>query len=155
MQQRLTQPKITIAKPEAQYRPEWEELYAGYAKFYQREQTAEMRERVWGWLVDPTEELEGYLALNGEGRPVGLAHYREFTRPLAATRGCFLDDLFVEPAARGSGAAEALMQAIAEEAQSRDWSVVRWITMDDNYRARALYDRLSTRTAWLTYEFEP
>jgi len=32
------------------------------------------------------------------------------------------------------------------------WLVTRWITQDDNYRARGLYDSLSTRTGWITYE---
>ena len=28
----------------------------------------------------------------------------------------------------------------------------RWITADDNYRARTLYDRVAKKTAWNTYE---
>lgn len=45
---------------------------------------------------------------------------------------------FVEPAARGSGAAQALLGALRGEARLRGWSVVRWITAEDNYRARAM-----------------
>jgi hypothetical protein len=32
--------------------------------------------------------------------------------------------------------------------------VIRWITADDNYRARAVYDRLGERTKWLTYDIK-
>jgi hypothetical protein len=32
---------------------------------------------------------------------------------------------------------------------------VRWLTADNNYRARGLYDRCATRTHWITYEMEP
>jgi len=34
----------------------------------------------------------------------------------------------------------------------RGWALVRWITRDNNYRARGLYDRLALRSDWITYE---
>lgn len=146
---------IRILRPEDRHRAGWEELYAGYARFYRTDQTAAMRARVWSWLQDADEELQGFVAEDDQGRLVGLAHFREFSRPLSATRGGFLDDLFVTPEARGSGAARALLAALADEARSRGWSVVRWITADDNYRARGLYDQVATRTSWLTYDMPP
>ena len=87
-----------------------------------------------------------------DGTLIGLAHYRVFARPLSASTGGFLDDLFVDPAARGSGAAEALLQALAAEGRNRGWTVIRWITAEDNYRARGLYDRVADRTKWVTYD---
>jgi hypothetical protein len=30
--------------------------------------------------------------------------------------------------------------------------VIRWITREDNYRARAVYDRIATKTNWTTYD---
>ena len=146
---------IRVVRPEQQHRSAWEELYAGYAEFYRTQQTPAMRERVWNWLHDETEEIEGLLALNQDGKPVGLAHFREFSRPLSATKGGFLDDLFVSPAARGSSAARLLLLALRAEAHRRGWSVIRWITADDNYRARGLYDQLAVRTSWLTYDMAP
>lgn len=136
------------------HRAAWEKLYAGYAAFYGVAQTAEMRARVWGWLHDPGHEVEGLLAVDAGGTPVGLAHVRPFARPLAASTGGFLDDLFVSPDARGSGAAQALIDAICARGRERGWTVVRWITADDNYRARAVYDRMADKTKWLTYEIK-
>ena len=126
----------------------------GYAAFYRVEQTAQMRAKVWGWLHDPGHEVEGLVALAGDAGPVGLAHVRPFARPLAASIGGFLDDLFVAPEARGSGAAQALIDAVAACGRERGWSVVRWITAEDNYRGRAVYDRLAEKTRWLTYEIK-
>lgn len=146
---------ISIVRPEEHHRAAWEELYAGYARFYRTEQTPEMRARVWSWLLSEAEELEAFLAIDDQDRLVGLAHFRQFSRPLSATRGGFLDDLFVAPEARGTGAARALLQALADEAAARGWSVVRWITADDNYRARGLYDKVAARTSWLTYDMPP
>ena len=34
------------------------------------------------------------------------------------------------------------------------WSVLRWITADNNYRARSAYDQVATRTAWVTYDIK-
>lgn len=143
---------ISIGRARPEHRGAWDALYKAYAAFYKVEQTQEMRDRVWSWIHDEAEEVECFLAFDEGGTPVGLAHYREFARPLRAARGGFLDDLFVDPNLRGSGAAQALIGAIAAEGRERGWTVIRWITRDDNYRARAAYDRLATRTDWLTYD---
>src|ERR1700752_2481825 len=83
----------------------WRPLYRAYAEFY--EQTEDMAATTWSWLTDPDHEVCGLVAELGD-ELVGLAHYRPFPRPLAATVGGFLDDLYVAPEARGSGAADAL-----------------------------------------------
>ena len=73
-------------------------------------------------------------------------------RPLRGVVCGYLDDLFVEPGRRGSGVVDALFAEINRIAVERDWPVVRWTTADDNYRARSVYDRLATRTTWITYD---
>jgi GNAT superfamily N-acetyltransferase len=133
-------------------RAQWDVLYQGYAEFYKVTQTPQMRDTVWSWLLDPSQQSEGIVAEAADGRLIGLTHFRPFARPLSATVGGFLDDLFVSPDARGSGAADALIDAVKAEGRARGWSVIRWITADDNYRARSVYDRLAERTKWLTYD---
>lgn len=144
---------MIIRRPTHADRAEWDRLYAGYAAFYRVEQTAAMRDRVWAWLHDPDHETEGLVAEHA-GKLVGIAHFRAFARPLSASTGGFLDDLFVDPEARGTGAAEALIQAIRDTGKQRGWTVIRWITAEDNYRARSLYDRLADRTKWVTYDIK-
>lgn len=145
---------VTIVRPGPEHREAWGALYAGYARYYQVEQNEEMRARVWGWLNDAASEVEGFLALDASGQPIGLTHFRAFARPLAAATGGFLDDLFVAPEARGSGAARMLIEAVAEEGRRRGWTVIRWITRENNYRARGLYDRLAEKTSWTTYDLK-
>ncbi len=146
---------VRVVRPESAHRAEWERLYAGYAEFYNVAQTPEMRATVWSWITDPSHEVECLLAVDEAGKPIGLAHFRAFARPLAASTGGYLDDLFVEPAQRGGGAARALIGAVAEIGRERGWSVVRWLTADDNYRARTLYDKVAKRTHWITYDLTP
>ncbi|WP_203075118.1 GNAT family N-acetyltransferase [Falsiroseomonas ponticola] len=143
---------VTVIPLAPGHREAWERLYAGYADFYRVTQTPEMRARVWGWIMDPAHEVKAFVAVDAAGKPLGLAHYRPFARPLSASTGGFLDDLFVDPAARGQRVADALIEAVAAEGRKRGWSVIRWITADDNYRGRGVYDRLATRTMWITYD---
>lgn len=144
---------IKIRPLEASDFDAWSALYAGYAEFYKVTQTEEMRARVWSWIFDPEHETEGLIALLN-GKPVGITHFRPFARPLSATTGGFLDDLFVSPEARGTGAAEALIRGVEHEGRARGWSVIRWITAEDNARARALYDKIAQHTAWQTYDIK-
>jgi GNAT superfamily N-acetyltransferase len=89
-----------------------------------------------------------------DGKVIGLTHFRPFVSTLRAITNGFLDDLFVDPAARGTGAAQALIDAVSAHGRARGWGTIRWITADDNYRARGVYDRLATRTGWITYDIK-
>jgi len=130
----------------------WSALYSAYADFYKTTQTEQMRATVWGWLNDGEHEVEGFLAVNEAGEPVGLAHFRPFARPLSASVGGFLDDLFVAPSARGQEVSKQLIAAIVQVGKERNWSVIRWLTAEDNYRARSSYDKIATRTKWVIYD---
>lgn len=132
----------------------WDRLYAGYAAFYRVDQTAAMRDTVWAWLMDEGHGTEGLVACDADGAVIGLAHFRAFARPLSASTGGFLDDLFVDPDLRGKGAAEALITGLRDIGQARGWSVIRWITAADNVRARSLYARVAVETPWVTYDIK-
>jgi hypothetical protein len=85
----------SIVRLEPSHRADWDALYLAYADFYESPQTPEMLDRVWGWLADDRHELDGRVAIDRSGAPIGLVHFRPFARPLAANTGVFIDDLFV------------------------------------------------------------
>jgi GNAT superfamily N-acetyltransferase len=136
-------------------RQAWGQLYAGYAEFYGVASDESHRDLVWSWLQDPSHPSHGLGCVDEGGALIGIAHYRAFPRPLSGTTGCYLDDLFVSPAARGQGVARSLLAELAGLARDRGWSVVRWITADSNVTARALYDQVALQTAWVTYDMPP
>lgn len=146
---------VTIDRLKDSDKADWRRLYDGYATFYKMPMTDETANRVWGWLHDPGHVLEALVARDVTGRIIGLAHFRAMPSPLRGAYAGFLDDLFVDPAVRGSGAADKLLKALNGIAAERGWPVVRWITADNNYRARAVYDRTATRSMWITYEMKP
>ena len=43
-------------------------------------------------------------------------------------------------------------QKLSLEAAEKGWTIVSWITEEDNYRGRAVYDRTAKKTNWVTYE---
>ncbi|MGD9913618.1 MAG: N-acetyltransferase family protein [Hyphomicrobiaceae bacterium] len=136
-----------------EHRKDWERLFTGYVQFYRREMTSEIAERVWGWLHDPSYGLEGLMAF-ADGKPVGIAHYRMMPRPMAGTEVGFLDDLFVDSTVRGGKIGELMLQHLGDIGRRRGWAIIRWLTGDDNYRARTLYDRHSTKTSFNLYEMK-
>ena len=100
-------------------------------------------------LAKPTSYVWGCLT-NDEnpviliGAPIGGL--------LADGIGIYLDDLFTAANARGTGAGTALIGRLEEIARERGAGVVRWITANDNFVGQKLYDRLASRTMWVTYD---
>jgi GNAT superfamily N-acetyltransferase len=130
----------------------WLELYAGYAAFYETELTDEKALLLWSWLINPGHEESGYVAVDDDDRLVGLAHVREFARPLETDRSLFLDDLFVAEDVRGQGIGRQFIEFVREVAKDRGLGAVQWITAADNEQAQHLYDAVATKTPWVTYE---
>jgi GNAT superfamily N-acetyltransferase len=130
----------------------WHAVYTGYGEFYEKPLHDEKAVLVWSWIIDDANELECLVAVDESGDVIGLAHFREFSRPLDGTRGIYLDDLFVLPEQRTGGVGRALLEGVADVGRARGASIVRWITADDNETAQKLYDQVAEKTTWVTYE---
>jgi GNAT superfamily N-acetyltransferase len=65
---------------------------------------------------------------------------------------CYLEDLFVDPATRGSGIGRALIHAVYTAADRAKTASVYWMTQEFNADGRALYDTLARRTSFIRYE---
>ena len=132
---------------------EWEKLYKGYADFYKVEMNDKILQTIWSWLHDKSHDVEG-LVYEVEDKIIGLAHYRRMPSPLRGQYIGFLDDLFVDPKYRGQKIGEKLINQMKEISISRGWNLVRWITRNDNTKAKSLYDRVSEKTTWDVYELK-
>jgi GNAT superfamily N-acetyltransferase len=138
----------------------WTRLFRAYADFYKWPTSDEHQRRIWSWIHDD-RAVEALVAVRVDdagrevGAPEGLAHLREWVRPLRGAVCGYLDDLYVDPSVRGSGAVESLYAEMTRIARERGWAVIRWTTADDNYRARSVYDKVATRTTWITYDMTP
>ena len=154
------QPIWTVRHVRADEFDAWTRLFRGYADFYNWPTSDDHQRRIWGWIHDD-RTVEALVAVRVDaagreiGAPEGLAHLREWVRPLRGAVCGYLDDLYVEPSVRGRGAVQALYAEMNRLARERGWAIIRWTTADDNYRARNFYDKVATRTTWITYDMTP
>ena len=135
-------------------REQWEVLYHGYAEFYQVPMNDEILDTVWGWIHDDDNPFFALIAKDENGKALGLMHFRQMASPLRGALVGFLDDLFVTPEARGQGVVEELYAALNRLGKQQGWPFIRWITAENNYRGRAVYDKLSDKTHWVTYQMQ-
>ena len=128
----------------------WRELFHAYGVFYKTDFSDETLDKVWAILQ--RDDVLHALVAEHDGVVQGIAHYRFHPDTFTAAHEWYLDDLFVAPESRGSGAATALIEAVAERAASDGGGKLRWITDVDNTTAQSVYDKVATRTSWVTYE---
>lgn len=132
----------------------WLPLFESYCTFYETELDDAKALIVWNWIRDEHNPLQAALAVDEDGTPVGLAHFRQVPSTLTATNGMFLDDLYVDESRRGGGTGRALIEFVHARAAEIGHGGVSWITAADNEPAQRLYDTLATRTSWVTYEMD-
>jgi GNAT superfamily N-acetyltransferase len=135
--------------------PELLPLMRGYCDFYEvnpsdDELLAFSREL----LASPDLDGVQLLARDDEGRAIGFATILWTWSTLSASRIAVMNDLFVSPDGRGSGAADALIEACAERAREHGATSLEWQTARDNERARKVYDRVGGRMSdrWVDYD---
>ena len=81
-----------------------------------------------------------------DGRPVGFALWFYNYSTFEGRFGLYLEDIFVIPEARGTGAGIALMRALAGRCRDEGLARLEWQVLDWNAPAIAFYDRLGATT---------
>ena len=103
-------------------------------------------------IADPDREGIQLLARDPDGRASGFATIFWSWSTTSAQRIGVMNDLYVAPEARGTGVAEALIEACRSECRLRGAGKLTWQTALDNERAKKLYDRIGAhRERWLDY----
>ena len=131
---------------------EWETLYREDAEFYQVPMTIEILDTVWSWIFKEDYGFYALVAINGNNRQIGLMHFREMPSPLRGKKISFLDDLFVLSESWGTGVVDEMFKKLSKKSAKNGWLFVHWITAEDNYRGRGVYDRTAEKTKWVTYQ---
>jgi GNAT superfamily N-acetyltransferase len=131
-------------------RDEWKRLARAYKAFYQTVLPDAAYERTWQRLLQQ-DGIHGFGA-RFDGRLVGLTHYL-FHTGIWTPKVCYLEDLFVDPAARGQGVARALIDAVAHSSRTAGATRLYWLTHETNATARALYDKVAQYSGFVEYEY--
>ena len=135
--------------------PRWRELWNGYLEFYGCTLPAEVTEHTWRRLIDPNDQPHGLVAVGADDQVLGFVIYHFHLSTWAPGGYCYLEDLFVDPTARGKGAGYALVEAVYRAAASQGAERVYWVTQADNATARSLYDRVAEVTSFVQYRWTP
>jgi len=131
-------------------KPAWMHLWAGYLRFYRAEVAPEVSEGTFERLLDPGSGMAGLVA-ETDGRVIGICNYLFHANTWSLAPVCYLQDLFVDPEARGSGAARALILACEAAARERGAFRLYWLTQEYNGPARSLYDTITPRSSFIVY----
>jgi GNAT superfamily N-acetyltransferase len=144
----MSHPVIRPASPSDE--AAWRRLWAGYVKFYRGDVSGEVTAATWARILDPSSNIDALVAEAG-GKVIGICNYLYHdstwdTRPI-----CYLQDLYVDPNARGGGAAKALILACEAAAKAKGAFRLYWQTQEYNAPARSLYDTITPRSSFIVY----
>ena len=107
-----------------------------------------------GRVAPAVDWLSGILRVLGkrDGTPIGLTHYLFHRHCWRVENVIYLQDLYVDPEVRGTGAGRALIEAVYAAGDAAGCPTVYWTTQDFNATARQLYDRIATLTPFIKYQ---
>src|SRR5215213_9161414 len=128
-------------------------LIAAYQRFYEVEDPDTDRNReFFRRFLEPSDEGL-LLGARGDDGFLGYAClYWHFSSTKAAET-VLMNDLYVDPAARGRGVGRALIEASADVARGRGAAHLEWSTAPDNLTAQRVYDATGAeRSEWVEYE---
>ncbi|MCW2389639.1 GNAT superfamily N-acetyltransferase [Sphingobium sp. B11D3B] len=137
---------ITEADKEA-----WLGLWAQYLIFYKADVSDAVTELSWQRLLDANEPMGCILARQG-GNAVGFANHVQHRSTWTRGDYLYLEDLFVDPSARGQGVGGKLISALYTLAAQSGCSRVYWHTHQTNSTAMRLYDWVGERSGFVHYQ---
>jgi len=140
-----------IAPLRVSERARWTELWSEYQLFYGVELPADVSESTWQRLHNG--RVHGLGARNSADCLVGIVHFLFHEDTWSTVPACYLQDLYVDSTARGTGCGRMLIEAVAESARTAGANSPYWLTHQSNAVARRLYDRLGQNQGFVQYTF--
>jgi GNAT superfamily N-acetyltransferase len=128
-------------------------LMRAYCDFYETKPSdASLLALSRALLAEPAHEGVQLLARDEEGRACGFATVFWSWDTTEGARIGIMNDLYVDPDARGGGLGGALIEVCREHCLARGATRLDWVTGERNRRAQALYDRTgAARESWVAY----
>ena len=133
-------------------RPRWTELWRAYLGFYDTIMPRELYDHTWSRLQ--ADQVLHAFAARHDGEIIGLTHFLYHESGWTLRPVCYLQDLYVDPAARTAGVGRALIEAVGAHARARQTTRMYWLTQDHNLPARRLYDRIAKHNGFIRYDYE-
>lgn len=133
----------------------WHRLWDGYCAFYKTTMPAEVTANTWARMIDEGDSIYLGFVAERDGEVIGIANCIVHHTTWAIAPRCYLNDLFVDPLKRGSGAGKALIDHLRQVGKEQSWDKIHWLTAETNATARRLYDQFSPASGFIQYAITP
>ncbi|WP_347138311.1 GNAT family N-acetyltransferase [Paracoccus sp. SSK6] len=131
---------------------QWQALYDGYHRFYDRpDLPQDFFDTVFARLMAVDPQDFHALVAESDGDLLGLTHYVFHPHMWFPEGVCYLQDLFTADRTRGKGVGRALIEGVYAEADKAGRPRVYWLTQEHNYAGRMLYDRVGVKSPFIRY----
>jgi GNAT superfamily N-acetyltransferase len=129
-------------------------LMRAYCEFYESSPTDDGLRTMLSTLIAEPSQGAVFIGRDG-GSAVGVATLDWKWSSLKGARMGYLEDLFVDPEARGKGIADALIEVCADRCRELGMPAMQWATAPDNLRAQEVYNRTGAEAEkLLEYDLE-
>lgn len=128
----------------------WRQLWRGYCDFYRVQLPEETTNRTWNRILDPDSQIMCIVA-EVDGQVYGFANCVVHENTWESQAACYLEDLFVNPAARGHGVGRALLEWLRNAMRAEGWARIYLASRSDNTAARRLYGRFAQADGFVRY----
>ncbi|WP_342071228.1 GNAT family N-acetyltransferase [Yoonia algicola] len=143
---------VTIRPLEAKDEAAWRALWTAYLEFYKSSVPEAVYASTFTRLLgDDAQDFHGMVA-EQDGVVVGLVHYLFHRHCWRVESVCYLQDLYADPAVRGTGIGRKLIETVYGAADQAGAPAVYWLTQEDNAAGRQLYDRVGQQTNFIKYQ---
>lgn len=149
----MTGDQVALRALQEEDRAEWAGLWRQYLAFYETQVPEPVYESTFARLLgDDPRDFNALVAVDVDGRLVGLVHYLFHRHAWKIEEVCYLQDLFALPQVRGRGIGRRLIEGVYAAADAHGAPSVYWLTQDFNAAARQLYDRIGALTPFIKYQ---
>ncbi|MBY0408292.1 MAG: GNAT family N-acetyltransferase [Rickettsiales bacterium] len=143
---------VSVRPVEAGDQERWMELWRSYNVFYGIDVPEEVTASTWERIMSGNHDMGCLVACEWPyGAVLGFANFIVHPRTWSLNDACYLEDLYVDEAARGKGVGKLLCEAVKHMAERRGLSQVYWNTRESNTPARKLYDQIATKDDFVRY----
>ncbi|NBF05968.1 GNAT family N-acetyltransferase [Pseudomonas sp. Fl5BN2] len=144
------QQPVTVRRIQPSDHEQWLQLWLAYQDFYQVSLDEQVSLSTFQRFFDPQEPVYSAVAVQGD-QLIGFVNAVLHRSTWASSDFCYLEDLYVAPAIRGSGAGKLLIEWVQGFARQQGCGRLYWHTHETNERAQKLYDWVAQKSGFIEY----